>query len=674
MTALRSSRSLLEAPPGTPAPSRAVADAVIVPEVDAGSTSVTRWNLALTLDEWRNAESAARSGQILSEYAQLWGALSLRLVTEDDVMSAIAAARRLDIVTAREIGSLQPDPAAYNQFPIAELRAAKLLPYSRRGDSVMVILTDPTLPNAARVLRTLDASGDVKLRLAKPSLLEPILARLDARRSSDFGSVSAEVTGIRPRRSVSSSRLQFGITEGEDEADKSQIERLVDEYLELALSSGASDVHFDPGPDGLTIAMRIDGRVRDIQRITPKTASLEPPEVEKVTRAILRRIFVMTKKQYDLAGNAPIDGAFSWQRPGTREKIDIRFVGFATTWGRDLVAISLRFLGVSRGDETLDNRGFEATVRRKIGQAVASREGVILTTGPTGSGKSTTMHAVLRSAYTPDMKVICIEDPVERKVPAYRQLEVQPQNPEASYPRLLRSTMRMDPDIILVGEVRDEESAEVTVQAANTGHLVCTTVHANSALMALKRLESLGVSPFLLATTTRLLMAQRLVRRLCRHCMASTESGDREHVTAILREHGYEKTIQWSDFGLTAEDLREGLDVMSALDRRSPYENPPAPDSMILDFEGLMHPRGCSKCGGSGYDGRVGVFEVVPISRELKLSIIDGQSIDDWEKIAYRQGARTLFANGLLKVLRGDTGLGTVVGALGHGYEPTSPL
>ena len=539
----RQIRSLLEPPSGVIPPTRD-RDAVLVPEVGAGSALVNRLGITLTLEEWRSAEAAARTAQIMSDFAHFWGALSLGLVTEDEVMGAIAGSRKLDIVTAREIGALQPDPAAYSQFKIEELRAAKLLPYSRRGDHVQVVLTDPTLPNAVRVLRSLEATGEVKIRLAKPSLLDPILARLGGRQSNDFNSISAEVAGSR-RRSVSVARLQFGIKDGEAEADKSEIERRVDEYLELALTSGASDVHFDPGPDGLLIAMRVDGRMRDIQRITPTNTGLEPAEVRKVMEAMLRRVFVMTKRQYDLAGNTPIDGAFSWARP-SGERVDVRFVGFSTTWGRELVAITLRFLGVSRGDETLDNRGFEAGARKKIGQAVASRDGVIITTGPTGSGKSTTMHAVLRSVYTSDMKVITIEDPVERKVPAYRQLEVQPNNPEASFPRLLRSAMRMDPDTILVGEIRDEESAEVTVQAANTGHLVCTTVHANSALMALKRLESLGVSHFLLATTTKLLMAQRLVRRLCRHCMAGTEEGDREHVAAILQEHGYEKTITWA--------------------------------------------------------------------------------------------------------------------------------
>jgi type II secretory ATPase GspE/PulE/Tfp pilus assembly ATPase PilB-like protein len=213
------------------------------------------------------------------------------------------------------------------------------------------------------------------------------------------------------------------------------------------------------------------------------------------------------------------------------------------------------------------------------------------------------------------------------------------------------------------------------MQAANTGHQVMTTVHANTNLLALKRLESLNVNPFLLATTVKLILGQRLVRKLCSACaMPSDGDSDRLHVATLLKDNGYSAHATWADFGLDATDLQDGLNVLPAMSRKGDYEHAPNPTDRIIDYRGLRHPRGCNQCQGTGYSGRVAVFQVIPISRALRLSILARESIDKWEAIAFEEGSRTLFANGLLRVLRGATSLGGIIAALGPGYERGTPL
>jgi len=643
----------------------------LIPAVSNTSSLKEQWGVSLTIEQWREAGQAAKDSlPQRSDFAPLWGALHLGLIDADRLTVAIGTALRKDIVTPREFADVQPDRQAVALVKYEDMKAGKILPYRLQGNKVRVLLVDPTLTIAKKVLGDL-AALDVDMKIGPERLVLDMIDRLAGSNTTQrLDSMAAEVQG----RSTKQLRAVFGLEGGK--ATESEIGSKIDSYLETALKSGASDVHFDPLEDGLSVGIRVDGRIQEIARITPATSGLRPEEVTGVVQALLRRVFVMAKRSYDSAGNGPQDGAFTWVCPNSgNRKYDVRFAAFSTTWGRDMVSITLRFLSVSRGDETLNNRGFESRMLRTLHQAMQNKEGILINTGPTGSGKSTTMHAMLRYVYRPDLKVITIEDPVERKVSGYRQLEVVPSSADATYPKLLKATLRMDPDVLLVGEIRDEESAEVAIAAANTGHLVLTTVHANTALMALMRLQSLGVSPFLLSTTTKVLLAQRLIRRLCRRCAAFTDGqSDTGHLQGIMAQAGYDPNATWADFGLTTADMEDGLNVLDDLARTGVYLTPPDPSEPIWKYKGLKHPRGCSECQMLGTSGRVAVFEVIPMSRALRESVVRGESTPHWEEIAFAEGGRTLFANGLLRALRGETSVGALIGALGPGYERGTPL
>jgi type II secretory ATPase GspE/PulE/Tfp pilus assembly ATPase PilB-like protein len=320
-----------------------------------------------------------------------------------------------------------------------------------------------------------------------------------------------------------------------------------------------------------------------------------------------------------------------------------------------------------------------------IRRVTSTADGIIVNTGPTGSGKSTTMHAILADLRRPHLHIHTIENPVERRIDGYRQMEVKgvvgvDKEFNATYANLLRASMRMDPDIILVGEVRDSESAQVAMAAANTGHFVLTTLHANTALMGIQRLFHFDVEVFALSQSVKLLMAQRLVPRLCASCSKPTETeADLEQAAAILDEHGYPREMTWAQAGLTNEDLEDGMSLLRADQREGDYRTVPDAESPILAWPGLRHPRNCPLCRRTGFAGRVGVFSLVRVTDPMRrLMLEQARHQVDIEKSlqqeAYENGSRTLMANGLLRVMRGETAFGMLVRELGPDYGPMSPL
>jgi len=373
------------------------------------------------------------------------------------------------------------------------------------------------------------------------------------------------------------------------------VAKLVQMILKQALDDGASDIHIEPTEDGLNIRYRIDGVL---------FGAAQPPK--SVESALISRIKVLSNM--DIAETrAPQDGGFSAQL-GPKE-IELRVSTCPTIYGENMV---LRILDKSKLMVDLEASGLMGPSLKKYNELLEKPYGVILVTGPTGSGKTTTLYGSLSKVNLPSRNIKTIEDPVEYRLEGIRQTQVNPKA-NITFATGLRSLMRQDPDIIMVGEIRDTETAEIAIQAALTGHLVLSTLHTNDTPGALSRLSDLKIEPFLLASSIVGVLAQRLVRKICKHCKVQHEASEKE--LAVLFPNG----------------------------------NPPASVT-------LYHGEGCKACKKSGYSGRMGIFEVLVITddlRELILQKAAPMSLRD--KARETQDMKSLREDGISKVLGGYT-------------------
>lgn len=373
---------------------------------------------------------------------------------------------------------------------------------------------------------------------------------------------------------------------------------IVDEIIKDALGYRASDIHFEPRDDHVEVRFRVDGSLREAGQL-PK----------EYYDNILNRIKVESAMRIDEHLTAQ-DGAA--QRKLGDMKVDLRVSLIPTVQGEKVV---MRVLGSYVAGFSFADVGLSEAHRTIVERAIAKPFGMILTTGPTGSGKTTTLYSLLKMLNKPDVNITTIEDPVEYKMAGTNQIQVREEG-SMTFAKGLRSIVRQDPDIILVGEIRDRETAEIGVNAALTGHLLLSTFHANDASTSIPRLVDMGIEPFLLASTLEVVIAQRLVRRICPRCRYSMPQSE-----ALAKVHA------------------PGLD----LSRYFPKETT------------LYAGKGCNACGGSGYQGRSAVFEIIEITPEMQDLIIHNPSSRDIEKLARKQGSAPMFDDGIDKVKSGIT-------------------
>ncbi|MBI2640966.1 MAG: type II/IV secretion system protein [Candidatus Sungbacteria bacterium] len=391
------------------------------------------------------------------------------------------------------------------------------------------------------------------------------------------------------------------------------------EILEIllagAISVGASDVHLEPLEDAVRIRFRIDGVLSDVSAIPPKPYAL-----------LLSRIKLVSELKLNVH-NRSQDGRFTIKTDGT--DIEVRTSTLPGPYGENTV---LRVLHPQAIQVPFGDLGMQPWVIKTLTAELKRPNGMILTTGPTGSGKTTTLYAFLRKIHTPAIKVITIEDPIEYHLAGIEQTQV---DPEAGYDFAngLRSIVRQDPDVILVGEIRDLETAETAMHAALTGHLVFSTLHTNDAAGTIPRLLDLGVKPNILAPAINVAMAQRLVRKLCAECRVPAELG-----AAKKKEIASELTA-----------LPKGITA-------------PAQDKWTI-FK--TNPRGCASCSGLGYKKQIGVFEIILIDDGLETLILKDAPESEIKKAAERQGQITMRQDGLLKVLSGITDFAELERVLG---------
>ena len=377
------------------------------------------------------------------------------------------------------------------------------------------------------------------------------------------------------------------------------ITELVDNMLAHAYFSGASDVHFDPDEKEMAIRIRVDGIQREAFKVTKELHSL-----------IISRIKVLCGMRTD-EHQAAQDGRFKTNIPDLPRQFDIRVSVVPTYYGEDCV---MRLLVEHTPITSLDDLGLSPSDKEKIEKAIHKPNGMILATGPTGSGKTTTLYTVLLVLKTPEVSIITIEDPVEYSVHGINQIQVNAAT-GLTFADGLRSILRQDPDIIMVGEIRDKETAGIAVNAALTGHLLLSTLHTNDAATTLPRLLDMGVEPFLIASTINVAIGQRLVRKLCQSCKEV-------------------RPLSNAEFERLSKVLPEGL-----LKKESQF------------YAG----KGCPECGGTGYAGRLAIYEILENEDNIREAVMRRASASELKKIAKSNGMTTLLEDGFQKALGGLT-------------------
>ena len=416
------------------------------------------------------------------------------------------------------------------------------------------------------------------------------------------------------------------VTEAEV-AEDSPIAQTVNLLLEYAIRSNASDIHIEPREQFVQVRYRIDGVLKEVNRL-PKN----------VLGALISRIKILSNLKID-ERRVPQDGRFKIKVAGKQYALRVSTLPIA-----DGEKVVMRILDESNQAVTLEQLGYWGHSLAVINQALTEPNGMILVTGPTGSGKSTSLFSVLSMLNTPEVNISTIEDPVEYKIPGVNQTQT---NSKAgmTFASGLRALLRQDPNIIMVGEIRDGETANLGVQAALTGHLVFSTLHTNNAATCLPRLLDMGIEPFLIASTVKAVVGQRLVRRLCMNCRQSYVPNQTEVAEIVRLFHLAPGQNFYYIHQLEAQ----------AIVQKVGGETPWGTTDTTIAALWRPNPNGCDECNHTGFKGRVGIYEVLGTSREIQKMIIGGNTSNEIQDQAVAEGMTTMLTDGLIKAIRGNT-------------------
>src|SRR5690348_5953877 len=524
------------------------------------------------------------------------GSLAQALVAEgfaasEGVARMLAARHHMPLVDLALTGV---ENQATDLIPLHVLERLVAIPYAVKEDSLRVAIADPADLHAIDELR-LASRHQLELAVASREDILTELRRL-SRASEAFGAraAMAEEEALLEQEEEDADDL-----EAEDGISEAPLVRLVNSIIFQAAEDGASDVHFEPQEDALLVRLRIDGVLHEVQRI-PK----------RMMAGVTTRLKVLAK--LDIAERRkPQDGRISLSAQSAGRMLDVRVATLPTVEGESVV---MRLLDKSKQPPTLEEVGLGEAMQEKLLALIQRPTGALLVTGPTGSGKSTTLFAAMAEINRPEINVITVEDPVEYRLPGLNQVQI---NPRAglTFATALRSILRSDPDVVMVGEIRDVETAKISIEAALTGHFVLSTLHTNDAPAALTRLNEMGVEPFLTGAAVTGVLAQRLARRLCEHCKELYSPSKDEIFAARI-----------------PEELRHGK---MELFRRN----------------------GCVRCRQTGYAGRIGVFQLLAMNEELSSLAARKASHEELERAAMSGGMTTLWEDGIEKVVAGLTSL-----------------
>jgi general secretion pathway protein E len=511
--------------------------------------------------------------------------VTLGLVAQRDVAEALSWQLNLPLIEA----------SGYPELPILEervsarfLREARALPLHEDENELALAMADPTDAYTVSAFEMV-TGRKVMPRVAIPTELEAALERLYGAGKSAQSMILGDVE---PRDDIG---FDADIQQLKDLASEAPVIRLVSLVITNALEMRASDIHVEPFENRLIVRYRIDGVLHEIE---------SPPK--RLSAAVISRIKIMAN--LDIAERRlPQDGRIRLRVQG--KEIDLRVSTVPTMHGESVV---MRIL--DKGGVALDfaRLGFEDDTLKIFLQVLFEPHGILLVTGPTGSGKTTTLYTALDRLNKPDVKILTVEDPVEYQMPGINQIQVKPQI-DLTFANALRSIVRQDPDVIMIGEIRDLETAQIAVQSALTGHLVLSTVHTNDAPSTVNRLLDMGVEDYLLTSTVIGILAQRLVRKLCQHCKESYVA------------------------------LPELVEQM----RLRRYSN----DAEIT----LWHAKGCTHCAQTGYSGRLSILEMMPMTDAVRSLVMKHENAAVLRAEAIRGGMVTMYEDGLRKALAGVT-------------------
>jgi type IV pilus assembly protein PilB len=522
----------------------------------------------------REAQTFQRNGDMSLPAALV----KLGMVDETEVARVQAKVEGLPFVDLSKAG-LRISEELLAKVPSEIARDQGLLPVLQKGGKLIIAIDDPFKRMIADQL-SFSTGGEVACALAAPGALRRAIARFYGDSAED--TVAASLGG------------------GEDEGD-APIVRLVTRMFQDALRERASDIHIEPGHGRVRVRFRVDGMLRDIAE---HPEHLHAPLVSRLK--IMARMDIAEKRK-------PQDGRIGMKIDG--HEIDVRASILPSNHGETIV---MRLLDRSASLISLRELGFDDEDYAWFRRVIARPHGICLVTGPTGSGKTTSLYAALTELNRPDVKIITAEDPVEYHIAGINQVQVNSRI-GVTFSRILKAMLRCAPNVILVGEIRDLETAEIAIQASLTGHLVFSTVHTNDAPSALTRLQDLGVKPFLVSAAVQFVMAQRLVRRLCSSCREEYDPHP-EEVRAL------------------------GL------------------DPSMMSGQRFHRPRGCRECEGSGYRGRVALFELMEMNPELRELCFRGEPLDVLRASALGSGSlRPLVRDGARKVIGGVTSVTEVL-------------
>jgi type IV pilus assembly protein PilB len=523
--------------------------------------------------------------------------VKLGFLSDEDVTNFLS---RQYGVPAINLSYFEIDPAVVKLIPFETAKRYQILPLSRVGASLTIAMVDPTNVFAMDDIKFMTGFNIEPVVASESSINEGIEKAYGTNNQEELETVMQSMTDLDADVELQSEEQEMELADLERAADEAPIVKLVNLVLTDAVKRGASDIHMEPYEKEFRVRFRIDGVLQSI---------MTPPL--KLKDAITSRVKIMSKLDIS-EKRLPQDGRIMLKMAigGKKKQLDFRVSTLPTLWGEKIV---MRLLDKENLRLDMTKLGFEPESLVKFEKAILKPYGMVLVTGPTGSGKTNTLYSSIARLNQPDTNIMTAEDPVEFQLQGVNQVQMKEQI-GLNFAAALRAFLRQDPNIILVGEIRDFETAEIAIKAALTGHLVLSTLHTNGAPETITRLMNMGIEPFLVATSVHLICAQRLVRRICKDC---AETIDVPYQT--LLEEGY-----------TPEEAKTVK---------------------------IQKGKGCGTCNNTGYKGRTGLYEVMEVDEEIKELVLVGASAVELKKKAIERGMFTLRRSGLIKVALGMTTL-----------------
>ncbi|MEZ0233455.1 MAG: GspE/PulE family protein [Actinomycetota bacterium] len=509
--------------------------------------------------------------------------IDMGMIKEGDLVRALAEQVGLEFV---DLSEYQIEPTATTLLPEALARRYRAIPIGERDGKLLVAMSDPANVYALDDIRTI-TNRDVQPLVATAADVERAIQK--------FAGIDGQVEAL---ASVAADALESEDEQIEAALEDAPIVKLVNAIMTQAVGDRASDVHIEPAEKNVRIRFRVDGVLHEPM----------PPAPKNIQGGLISRLKVMAELNI-AEKRVPQDGRISMKVGG--KQLDLRLATLPTVYGEKVV---IRILDKSQALLRLEDLGFLEDPYKRFAQSFRKPYGAILVTGPTGSGKSTTMYSTLNILNEEDKNIITVEDPVEYRLNGVNQMQV---NPKAglTFASALRSILRADPDIVLIGEVRDRETATIAIEAALTGHLVLTSLHTNDAPSALTRLTEMDVETFLVASAIDSVVAQRLARKLCERCKVAYQPEEPELQAAAF------------------------------------------PEWLWPEITEIYRAQGCAACANTGYRGRMGLYEVMPMTEEIERLTVERASSDVIKTTAIQQGMISLRDDGLEKVRMGVTSI-----------------